>query len=57
MKKTVKLAAMLCALVLLMGLAGCDDKTAPTPKYETITIEMPEQQADVAGGITTACGC
>ena len=49
MKKTVKLAAMLCALVLLMGLAGCDDKTAPTPKYETIAVEMPDQQADVAG--------
>ena len=31
------------------GLAGCDDKAAQTPKYETITVEMPEQQADVAG--------
>lgn len=49
MKKAIKLTAILCALVLLMGLAGCDDKAAQTPKYETITVEMPEQQADVAG--------
>ena len=44
MKKAIKLTAILCALVLLMGLAGCDDKAAQTPKYETITVEMPEQQ-------------
>lgn len=49
MKKAIKLTAILCALVLLMGLAGCDDKAAQTPKYETITVEMPEQQAEVAG--------
>lgn len=49
MKKTVKFAAMLCALVLLAVLAGCNDKTTQTPKYETVTVEMPEQQADVAG--------
>ena len=63
-EKGNKLTAILCALVLLMGLAGCDDKAAQTPKYETITVEMPEQQADVAGekiirriGHFTACGC
>lgn len=49
MKKTIKFSAALCALVLLAGLAGCGDKTAPTPEYETIPVEMPEQQADVAG--------
>lgn len=49
MKKTMKLAAALCALVLLMGLAGCNDKAAPMPEYETIPVEMPEQQAEVAG--------
>ena len=38
MKKAIKLTAILCALVLLMGLAGCDDKAAQTPKYETITL-------------------
>lgn len=49
MKKTMKLAAALCALVLLMGLAGCGKEPAPAPDYEMIAVEMPEQQADVAG--------
>lgn len=49
MKKGKKIAAMLCALVLLMGLAGCGKEPAPAPDYEMIAVEMPEQQADVAG--------
>ena len=44
MKKAIKLTAILCALVLLMGLEGCDDKADQTPKYETITVEMPDPQ-------------
>ena len=56
MKKTMKFTAMLCALVLLMGLAGCEDKATPTPEYETITVEMPEQPAEVAGEKITKAG-
>ena len=44
MKKTMKFAAALCALVLLMGLAGCGTEPAPAPDYEMIAVEMPEQQ-------------
>ena len=44
MKKGKKIAAMLCALVLLMGLAGCGKEPAPAPDYEMIAVEMPEQQ-------------
>ena len=68
MKKAIKLTAILCALVLLMGLAGCDDKAAQTPKYETITVEMPVPKAwgmvwlnrrswSAASFMITACGC
>ena len=44
MKKTMKFTAMLCALVLLMGLAGCGKEPAPAPDYEMIAVTMPEQQ-------------
>ena len=55
MKRTTRLIALLCALVLLAALAGggknptpTPDPT-PTPEYEMIAVTMPEQQADVAG--------
>lgn len=55
MKRTTRLIALLCALVLLAALAGCGKNPTPTPdptptpEYEMITVEMPEQQAEVAG--------
>ena len=56
MKRTTRLIALLCALVLLAALAGCGkdptptpDPTpapepTPTPEYEMIAVTMPEQQ-------------
>lgn len=44
MKKTMKFTAMLCALVLLMGLAGCGKEPTPAPDYEMIAVTVPEQQ-------------
>ena len=55
MKRTTRLIALLCALVLLAALAGCGKNPTPTPdptptpEYEMIAVTMPEQQADVAG--------
>lgn len=50
MKRTTRLIALLCALVLLAALAGCGkDPTptpnpTPTPEYEMIAVTMPERQ-------------
>ena len=50
MKRTTRLIALLCALVLLAALAGCGKgptptpNPTPTPEYEMIAVTMPEQQ-------------
>lgn len=56
MKRTTRLIALLCALMLLATLAACGkDPTptpnptptpdpTPTPEYEMIAVTMPEQQ-------------
>ena len=55
MKRTTRLIALLCALVLLAALAGCGKNPTPTPdptptpEYEMIAVKLPEQQADGAG--------
>ena len=54
MKKAIKLTAILCALVLLMGLAGCDDKAAQTPSSR---LRWRERRLLRRIGQFTACGC
>ena len=50
MKRTTRLIALLCALVLLAALAGCGKNPTPTPdptptpEYEMIAVTMPERQ-------------
>lgn len=48
MKRTTRLIALLCALVLLSTLAACGKEPAPAPdptpmpEYEMIAVTMPE---------------
>jgi len=59
MKRTTRLIALLCALVLLAALAGCGKNPTPTPdptptpEYEMIAVTMPEQQADQTARIVS----
>ena len=50
MKRTTRLIALLCALMLLATLAACGKEPTPTPnptptpEYEMIAVTMPERQ-------------
>lgn len=70
MKRTTRLIALLCALVLLAALAGCGKNPTPTPdptptpEYEMIAVRCRssklmwrERKSLRRIGQFTACGC